>query len=130
MPIYSCGCLSVNEAPGSAAPASGKGPLMSSVSALNSLLGSSSSSNGIDISSILQALTGSTSSGLDVTTAVDAAVTAASAPETAWNTQLTSTENQVSTLQQIQTDVQNLDNDVQQLNSITGPLASNAVTSS
>ena len=103
---------------------------MSSVSALNSLLGSSSSSNGIDISSILQALTGSTSSGLDVTTAVDAAVTAASAPETAWNTQLTSTENQVSTLQQIQTDVQNLDNDVQQLNSITGPLASNTVTSS
>jgi flagellar hook-associated protein 2 len=101
---------------------------MSSVSALNSLLGSSSSSNGIDISSILQALTGSTSSGLDVTTAVDAAVTAASAPETAWNTQLTSTENQVSTLQQIQTDVQNLDNDVQQLNSITGPLASNTAT--
>ncbi len=103
---------------------------MSSVSALNSLLGSSSSSSGIDISSILQALTGSSTSGLDVTTAVTASVTAAEAPETAWNTQLTSIENQVSALQQIQTDVQNLDNDVQQLNSITGPLASNTVTSS
>jgi flagellar hook-associated protein 2 len=104
---------------------------MSSVSsALSSLLGSNSSSSGIDISSILQALTGSSSSGLDVTTAVTAAVTAAEQPETAWSNQLTSLENQTSALQQIQTDVQNLDNDVQQLNSITGPLASNTVTSS
>lgn len=104
---------------------------MSSISsALSSLLGSSSSSNGIDISSILQALTGSSTSGLDVTTAVTASVTAAEAPETAWSNQLTTLENQVSALQGIQTDVQNLDNDVQQLNSITGPLASNTVTSS
>ena len=103
---------------------------MSSISALNSLLGGSSSSSGIDISSILEALTGASSSGLDVTSAVTAAVTAAEAPETAWSTQLTSTENQAATLQQIQSDVQNLDNDVQQLNSITGPLASNIVSSS
>ncbi|HUB29840.1 MAG TPA: flagellar filament capping protein FliD [Terracidiphilus sp.] len=105
---------------------------MSSISsALSSLLGSnSSSSTGIDISSILEALTGASSSGLDVTSAVNAAVTAAQAPETAWNNQLVSLENQTSALQQIQTDVQSLDNDVQQLNSITGPLASNTVSSS
>jgi flagellar hook-associated protein 2 len=105
---------------------------MSSISsALSSLLGSSSSStDGIDISSILESLTGATSSGLDVTTAVDAAVSAAQAPETAWSDQLTTLENQATALQQIQTDVQNLDNDAQQLNSITGPLASNTVTSS
>jgi flagellar hook-associated protein 2 len=105
---------------------------MSSISsALSSLLGSSSSSsNGIDISSILESLTGASSSGLDVTTAVESAVSAAQAPEAAWSTQLSSLESQASALQQIQTDVQNLDNDVQQLNSITGPLASNTVTSS
>lgn len=104
---------------------------MSSVSsALSSLLGSSSSSSGIDISSIIQALTGSSSSGIDVTTAVTAAVTAAEAPATAWSTTLTSLENQSSALTQIQTDVQNLDNDLQQLNSLTGPLASASVTSS
>lgn len=105
---------------------------MSSISsALSSLLGSgSSSSNGINISSILEALTGASTPGLDVTTAVTAAVTAAQAPETAWSNQLTKIQNQVSALQQVQTDVQNLDNDMQQLNSITGPLASNTVTSS
>jgi flagellar hook-associated protein 2 len=104
---------------------------MSSISsALSSLLGSGSSSSGIDVSSILEALTGASSSGLDVTSAVDAAVTAAQAPETAWSNQLSTLENQASSLQQIQSDVQNLDNDVQQLNSITGPLASNTVSSS
>ena len=101
---------------------------MSSISALNSLLGGNSS--GIDISSIIQALTGSSSSGLDVTTAVTAAVSAAEAPANAWETDLSKLENQSSALQQLQTDVQNLDNDLQQLNNITGPLASASVTSS
>jgi flagellar hook-associated protein 2 len=103
---------------------------MSSISALNSLLGGSSNSSGIDISSIIQALTGSSSSGIDVTTAVTAAVTAAEAPATAWSNTLTSLENQSTALTQIQKDVQNLDNDLQQLNSISGPLASATVTSS
>jgi flagellar hook-associated protein 2 len=104
---------------------------MSSISsALSSLLGTSSSSSGIDISSIIQALTGSSSEGLDVTTAVTSAVTAAAAPETAWNTQLTALQGKASDLTIIQTAVQALDNDVQQLNSITGPLASSTVSSS
>ncbi|MGA8742551.1 MAG: hypothetical protein WB561_15305 [Terracidiphilus sp.] len=71
---------------------------MSSVSTLNSLLSSSStSSSGIDISSILQAATGASSSGIDVTAAVNSAVAAAQAPETAW-------ENQESTLESQSTD--------------------------
>ena len=50
---------------------------MSSTSALNSLLASSSPSSAIDLSSILQAATGASTSGIDVTSAVNAAVTAA-----------------------------------------------------
>ena len=65
---------------------------MSSVSALNSLLDSTSSTSSIDLSQILQAATGASTPGIDVTAAVNAAVTAAQAPETAW-------ENQESTLQ-------------------------------
>ena len=60
---------------------------MSSVSALNSLLDSTSSSSGIDLSQILQAATGASSAGIDVTSAVNAAVTAAQAPETNWENQ-------------------------------------------
>jgi flagellar hook-associated protein 2 len=103
---------------------------MSSVSALNSLLGSSSSSSGIDISSILQAATGSSSSGIDVTAAVNSALTAARAPETAWENQQSTLQSQSTALTQIQTDATNLDNDMQALNSLTGPLSARTVTSS
>jgi flagellar hook-associated protein 2 len=104
---------------------------MSSVSALNSLLSSTSTStSGIDISSILQAATGSSSSGIDVTSAVNAAVTAAQAPETAWENQESTLESQSTALTQIQTDATNLDNDMQSLNSLTGPLSARTVTSS
>ena len=113
---------------GRAARAKDKAKSMSSVSALNSLL--SSSSNGIDISSILQAATGASSSGLDVTSAVNAAVTAAEAPEQNWQNQETSLQNQTSALNQLQTDATNLDNDMQSLNNITGPLSAVTVSSS
>jgi flagellar hook-associated protein 2 len=102
---------------------------MSSVSSLSSLL-SSSNSNAVDISSLLEAALGSSSAGIDVTAEVNASIEAAEAPEDTWETQLSSLQTQTSDLKQIQTDVQNLDNDAQQLNSITGPLASNTVTSS
>jgi len=101
---------------------------MSSVSALNTLLGSSSS--GIDISQILQAAMGASSSGIDVTSAVNAAVTAAQAPETGWENQQTTLQNQTTALNQLQTYSTNLDNDVQALNSITGPLSAVTVSSS
>ena len=61
-----------------------------SSSDLATLLGSSSSSsNSIDLSSILEAATGSSTEGIDVTSAVNAAVTAAEAPETQWKAEQT-----------------------------------------
>jgi len=100
---------------------------MSSTSALNALLGSS---NAIDLSSILEALTGASTPGIDVNSAVSAAVSAAEAPETYWENDETTLQNQSSALNQIQTDATNLDNDMQSLNSLTGPLSATTVTSS
>ncbi len=102
---------------------------MSSLSALDSLLSSSSSSS-IDLSSILEAALGASSSGIDVTSAVDSAVTAAEAPEDAWESQEATVQSQISALDSLQTDATNLDNDIQALNSITGPLSSRTVSSS
>ncbi len=103
---------------------------MSSVSALNSLLASTSSSSGIDLSQILQAATGASTAGLDVTAAVNAAVTAAEAPETGWENQETTLQSQTTALTQLQTDATNLDNDMQSLNNLTGPLSARTVSSS
>jgi flagellar hook-associated protein 2 len=100
---------------------------MSSSSALSALLGSS---NAVDISSILEALTGSSSSGIDVTSAVNAAVSAAQTPETQWENQQSTLASQTSALTALQTDINNLDNDMQSLNSLTGPLSAATVTSS
>jgi len=102
---------------------------MSSVSALNSLL-SSSSSPSIDLSSILQAAMGASSSGIDVTAAVNSAISAARAPETAWENQQTLLQSQTTALNGLQTDATNLDNDVQSLNSLIGPLSARTVSSS
>jgi flagellar hook-associated protein 2 len=102
---------------------------MSSISALDSLLGSGSSS-GVDISQILEAALGASSPGIDVTAAVNSAVTAAEAPETAWENQEATLQSQISALDQIQNDASNLDNDVQALNSVTGPLSAMTVNSS
>src|SRR3984885_11349417 len=103
---------------------------MSSLSALNSLLGSSSSTSNISLSAILQAALGASTPGIDVNSAVSAAVTAAEAPEDTWESQQTTLQNQATALTQLQTDATNLDNDVQALNSLTGPLNARTVTSS
>ena len=104
---------------------------MSSVSALDSLLSSStSSSSSIDLSSILQAATGSSSSGIDVTSAVNSAITAARQPETDWENQETTLQSQITALDTLQTDATNLDDDMQSLNSLTGPLSDRTVSSS
>ena len=100
---------------------------MSSSSLLSSLLGSS---NAVDISNILEALTGASSSGIDVTSAVNAGISAAEAPETQWENQESTINSQASALSSIQTDITNLDNDLQSLNSLTGPLSAATVTSS
>ncbi len=104
---------------------------MSSVSsALSSLLGSSSSTSSIDLSSILQAAFGASSSGIDVTSAVNAALTAARQPETGWQHQLSVLQAQASDIKQVQTDVSSLDDSIQSFNSIVGPLSARTVSSS
>jgi len=103
---------------------------MSSVSALNTLLGSTSSSSSIDLSQILQAATGASSAGINITAAVNAAVTAAQAPETNWQNQEATLQSQATALNQLQTDTTNLDNDMQSLNNLTGPLSARTVSSS
>jgi flagellar hook-associated protein 2 len=85
---------------------------------------------GIDISQLLEAATGASSEGIDVTAAVNSAITAAEAPEQTWENQQTTLQNQTSALTQLQTGATNLDNDVQALNSITGPLSAVTVASS
>ena len=102
---------------------------MSSVSALNSLFSSSSSSS-IDLSSILEAALGASSPGLDVTAAVNSAVSAARAPEQAWQAQGATLQSQTSALNQLQSDASTLDDDMQALNSLSGPLTARTVSSS
>jgi flagellar hook-associated protein 2 len=102
--------------------------MSSSVSALSSLLSSSSST--YDLSSILEAALGASSPGIDVNEAVSAAVSAAEAPEQQWETQESTLQSQQSALTQIQTGASNLDADAQSLNSLTGPLTATTVSSS
>jgi flagellar hook-associated protein 2 len=73
---------------------------------------------------------GASSPGIDVTAAVNSAVTAAEAPEQAWETQESTLQSQINALDQIQTDATNLDNDIQSFNSIVGPLSAMTVNSS
>jgi flagellar hook-associated protein 2 len=103
---------------------------MSSLSALDSLLGSSNSQGAVDLSAILEAATGASTPGIDVTSAVNASVTAAEAPESNWESQQTTLQNQTSALTSLQTDATNLDNDVEALNNLTGPLSATTVNSS
>ncbi len=103
---------------------------MSSLSALDSLLSGTNAADAIDLSQILQAATGASTPGIDVTSAVNAAVTAAEAPENVWQSQESTLSSQTSALKQIQSDSTNLDNDMQALNNITGPLSSVTATSS
>jgi len=104
---------------------------MSSISALNSLLGSSSSSNSaINLSQILEAALGASSEGIDVNSAVSAALSAAEQPETQWESQYSTLQNQVSALNAIQSDANTLDTDMQSLNNLMGPLSATTVASS
>jgi len=103
---------------------------MSSLSALDSLLSSSSSASSVDLSAILQAATGASSPGIDVNAAVSSAVTAAEAPEQNWESQQTTLQNRTTALTSLQSGATNLDNDVQALNSLTGPLSATTVSSS
>lgn len=103
---------------------------MSSTSALNSLLSSTSSSSGVDLSSLLTAATGATSTGIDVTSAVDAAIYAAQAPERQWQAEQTGIQSQITALTSIQTAASSLSSDLQALADPLGVLAARTVSSS
>jgi flagellar hook-associated protein 2 len=104
---------------------------MSSISALNALLsGSSSSSSGVNLTDILQAAFGASSPGIDVSSAVNAAVTAARSPENTWLSQENTIQSQISTLSALQNGVSTFDNDLLSLNNLIGPLSANTVASS
>jgi flagellar hook-associated protein 2 len=104
---------------------------MSSSSAINSLVSPTSSTNSaIDISNILAASSGSSTAGIDVTSAVTAAIYADNAPERAWLADQTTLSSQTTALTAIQTATQAIATDMESLNSLTGPLSARTVTSS
>ncbi len=103
---------------------------MSSVSAVNSLLGSSTAATqSINLSSLLTAATGATSTGIDVTAAVNAAVYAAQAPERQWQSEVTTLQSQAGVFTQLQSSVSSLTNDLKSLNDLNGPLSARSASS-
>ena len=104
--------------------------MSSSLSGLSSLLSASDPASAIDLSEILQAATGASTPGIDVTAAVNAAVSAAEAPEDTWESQQSTLATQTSDLNTIETAATNLDNDMKSINSLTGSFNSVTATSS
>jgi flagellar hook-associated protein 2 len=102
---------------------------MSSVSAVNTLLGSTTAP-AIDVSSILAGAAGATTPAIDVTAAVAAAIYAARAPERIWQADQATFTSQTSGLTAMETATTALTTDLSSLNSLTGPLAARTVTSS
>jgi flagellar hook-associated protein 2 len=84
----------------------------------------------INISSILAATVGANTPGIDVTSAVAAAIYADRAPERGWQADQATLSSQTTALTAIQTATQAVQNDMQTLNSLGGPLAARTVTSS
>jgi flagellar hook-associated protein 2 len=91
---------------------------------------STSSTSAINLSSLLQALEGSQSVGIDVQSAVSSAIAAARAPEQQWENQQSTLQSQTAVLQQLESQVESLGNDVSALADPTGALASLSANSS
>jgi len=105
---------------------------MSSVSAINSLLSSTTpaTSPTVSLSSILAASVGATTPGIDVSAAVAAAIYADRATERIWQAQQANLTAQTTALTAIQAATVALATDVTSLNTLAGPLAARAVASS
>jgi flagellar hook-associated protein 2 len=88
-----------------------------------------SSVSGVNLSSLLSAL-GSSSSGIDVSSAVAAAIAADSVPEQQWEAQQSTLQTQTSDINQIQTDVTTLETSLSTMSDPAGALASMTATSS
>lgn len=84
----------------------------------------------LDLSSILQSISGSASSGIDVNAAVASALYADRAPERLWQADIATINSQSTALTSIQSATQALQNDMDSLNTLTGVLASTTVASS
>jgi flagellar hook-associated protein 2 len=87
------------------------------------------STSGISINTLLSGL-GSSSSGINVTSAVDAALAALAEPETQWQTQQQTLATDTTDLDQVQTDVTSLQTALSALSDPVGALASMTATSS
>lgn len=85
--------------------------------------------SGINLSSLLSAL-GSSSSGIDVASAVSQALTALSAPENQWLSEQQGLQTQATDIGQMQTDVSALETSLNTLGDPAGALASMTATSS
>jgi flagellar hook-associated protein 2 len=104
---------------------------MSSVSAVNSLLSSTTATTpAVSLSNILAAVAGTSTPGIDVTAAVAAGIYADRAPERAWQADQTTLSSETTALTSIQTATEALATDMQNLNTLTGPLAARIVASS
>lgn len=104
---------------------------MSTTSAVNSLLSSTTNAtSSINLSNILSASSGSSTSGIDVNAAVTAAIYADRAPERNWQADQTTLTSQTTALTSIQTATEAVANDLQTLNTLNGPLAARTVASS
>lgn len=84
----------------------------------------------LDLSSILTSISGSSTTGIDVTAAVTAALYADRAPERLWQGDITTLNSQTSALNSIQSATQALQNDMESLNTLGGVLAASTVASS
>lgn len=85
--------------------------------------------SGIDLSSLLSAL-GSSSSGINVASAVAAAMSAISAPMNQWEAQQQTLQTQTSSINQFQTDVSALETSLNAMQDPAGALSSMIATSS
>ncbi len=107
---------------------------MSSVSSVNSLLSSTASTSttnaAVSLSTMLAAESGQSTPGIDVTSAVAAAIYADRASERTWQSDVTTLNSQTTALTAIQTATEALATDMENLNTLTGPLAARTVTSS
>ncbi len=88
-----------------------------------------SSTSSINLSSLLSAM-GSTSTGINVASAVAQAIAALSAPEQEWQAEQQTLQTQTSAINQIQTDVSALETSLNSLGDPLGALSSMSVTSS
>ena len=86
-------------------------------------------SSSIDLSALLSAM-GSTSTGLNVQSAVAAAISADSAPMEQWEEEQVTLQSQTSAINSIQTDVSTLESSLSALNDPAGALMSMDATSS